>query len=51
MTRFPTAGHLDTWPSSWTGVCPGNKESAGKRTTGALNRGNVWPRSILGEGQ
>jgi len=45
MSRFPTAGHL----ASWAGVCPSNKESAGKRMTGPMNRGNVWLRSILGE--
>jgi transposase len=45
MSRFPTAGHL----ASWAGVCPTNKESAGKRMTGPMNRGNVWLRSILGE--
>ena len=27
MTRFPSAKHL----ASWAGVCPGNRESAGKR--------------------
>src|SRR5437899_3449721 len=27
MSRFPTAGHL----ASWSGMCPGNNESAGKR--------------------
>ena len=45
MSRFPSAGHL----ASWAGVCPSNKESAGKRMTGPMNRGNVWLRSILGE--
>ena len=45
MSRFPTAGHL----ASWAGLCPSNKESAGKRTTGPMNRGNVWLRSIMGE--
>jgi len=45
MSRFPTAGHL----ASWAGVCPSNKESAGKRMTPPMNRGNVWLRSMLGE--
>jgi transposase len=45
MSRFPTAGHL----ASWAGVCPSNKESAGKRMTPLMNRGNVWLRSMLGE--
>ena len=45
MTRFPSAGHL----SSWAGVCPTNKESAGKRMQGPANHGNVWLRAIMGE--
>jgi len=45
MTRFPTAGHL----ASWAGLCPSNKESAGNRMKGPVNRGNVWLRSIMGE--
>ena len=45
MSRFPTAGHL----SSWAGLCPSNKESAGKRMKGPVNRGNVWLRAIMGE--
>jgi transposase len=45
MNRFPTAGHL----ASWAGLCPTNKESAGKRMHGPVNRGNVWLRSIMGE--
>jgi transposase len=45
MSRFPTAGNL----ASWAGLCPSNKESAGKRMKGPMNRGNVWLRSILGE--
>lgn len=30
MSRFPTAGHI----SSWAGLCPGNNESARKKTRG-----------------
>src|SRR5260370_31240558 len=45
MCRFPTAGHL----VSWAGLCPSNKESAGKRMKGPVNRGNVWLRGIMGE--
>jgi transposase len=45
MSRFPTAGHL----ASWAGLCPSNKESAGKRMTAPMNRGNVWLRAIMGE--
>lgn len=45
MSRFPTSGHL----ASWAGLCPSNKESAGKRLKGPANRGNVWLRAIMGE--
>jgi len=45
MGRWPSAGHL----ASWAGVCPSNKQSAGKRLKGPVNRGNVWLRAILGE--
>jgi transposase len=45
MSRFPTAGHL----ASWAGLCPSNKESAGKRMKAPMNHGNVWLRAIMGE--
>ena len=45
MERFPTDGHL----TSWAGVCPGNKQSGGRRLSSATTRGNVWLRRILGE--
>jgi transposase len=45
MDQFPTAGHL----ASWAGVCPGNKQSGGKRLSSATTKGNVWLRRILGE--
>lgn len=43
MAQFPGAGHL----SSWTGICPGNNESAGKRRTGKTTKGNRWLRRSL----
>jgi transposase len=43
MSRFPTAAHL----ASWTGLCPGNNESAGKRRTGRTTRGSVWLRDVI----
>ncbi len=36
ISRFPTAKHL----ASWAGVCPGNKESAGKRLKNGMTKGN-----------
>ncbi len=45
MGRFPDAKHL----ASWAGVCPGNKQSGGKRLSGKTTKGNVWLRGMLGE--
>jgi transposase len=45
MERFPSDRHL----SSWAGVCPGNKQSGGRRLSGATNSGNRWLRGLLGE--
>ncbi len=41
--QFPTAGHL----ASWAAVCPGQHESAGKRQSGRMRKGNNWLRRIL----
>jgi hypothetical protein len=35
--------------ASWAGVCPGNNESAGKRKSGHLRRGNRYVRRLLCE--
>lgn len=43
MSRFPSALHL----ASWAGMCPGNRESAGKRRSGRTRTGSPWLRSIL----
>lgn len=45
MSRFRTAGHL----ASWSGMCPGQDESAGKRRSGKTRKGNRWLRSTLVE--
>jgi transposase len=43
MDVFPTADHL----ASWTGMCPGQRESAGKRQSGRTRKGNQWLRTTL----
>jgi transposase len=45
MSRFPTEKHL----ASWAGLCPGNNESAGKRLSGRMRKGNGWLRKTLVE--
>ncbi|HZU66784.1 MAG TPA: IS110 family transposase [Ktedonobacteraceae bacterium] len=45
MTRFPSAKHL----ASWAGVCPGNKQSGGKRLSGKATKGNPRLRAALAE--
>lgn len=42
---FPTAEHL----ASWSGLCPGNHESAGKRHRGDRRKGNQHLQPILVE--
>lgn len=45
MSRFASAKHL----ASWAGVCPGNKQSGGKRLSSKTTRGNPYLRAVLGE--
>lgn len=45
MDQFPSGKHL----SSWTGICPGNNESAGKKRSSHTTGGNPWLRSALME--
>jgi transposase len=40
---FPTDGHL----ASWAGMCPGNKQTGGKRLSGRTRKGNTYLRSAL----
>ena len=40
---FPSAAHL----ASWSGLCPGNKASGGKRLSGRTRKGNTYLRSAL----
>lgn len=43
MSRFPTAGHL----AAWSGLAPGNNESAGKRKSGRTRKGNPTLKTTL----
>jgi transposase len=43
MTVFPTSRHA----AAWAGVCPGNNESAGKRSNQVKRRGNVHLATAL----
>ena len=43
MHQFPAAAHLE----SWAGMCPGNRESAGKRRTAKTTTGSKWLRQAL----
>src|SRR5271166_3645367 len=43
MGRFPTAGHI----VSWSGLCTGQNESAGKRKSSRLRKGAPWLKTTL----
>lgn len=43
MSRFPSHRHC----ASWTALCPGNNESAGKRKSGKTRKANRWLRQTL----
>jgi len=45
MDAFPMAQHL----CSWTGLAPGNNESAGKRKSAHVGKGNNYLKSMLCE--
>ncbi len=45
MEQFPSADHL----ASWSGVCPGNNESGGKRKSGKTTKGSRWLRLALSQ--
>jgi len=45
MRRFVSAKHL----ASWAGLCPGNRQSGGKRLATKATKGNRWLRGVLGE--
>lgn len=45
MSAFGSPDRL----ASWAGVCPGNNESAGKRKSGKVRKGNPYVRRLLCE--
>lgn len=45
MSNFSTSAHL----CSWTGMCPGNNESAGKKKSGRTNHGDKQVKGTLVE--
>lgn len=45
MSRFPTVGHL----ISWAGLCPKNDESAGKKRSTRLRKGDPWLKTMLNQ--
>lgn len=45
MSVFRSDKHL----ASWTAICPGNYESAGKRQRGTIRQGNVYLKTTLVE--
>ena len=45
MDAFGSADHL----ASWVGICPSNNESAGKRKSGRVRKGNLYVRRLLCE--
>ena len=45
ISKFPTAEHI----CSWAGLSPGNNESAGKRKSAHVTKGNPYLKSMLCE--
>jgi transposase len=43
LSPFPSDRHL----TSWSGICPGHHESAGKRQSGKTRKGTCWLRAAL----
>jgi transposase len=43
MSRFPDAAHA----ASWVGICPGQRETGGKRLSGRIRQGNRWAKTVL----
>jgi transposase len=54
MLLVEIGGDMDVFGSadrlaSWVGICPGNNESAGKRKSGRVRKGNLYVRRLLCE--
>jgi hypothetical protein len=45
MSQFPTEHQL----ASWAGLCPGQRESGGKKGSGKTRKGSKWLRGTLTE--
>lgn len=45
MSRFPSERHL----SAWAGMCPANRESAGRRKPAGSRHGSPWLKAALTE--
>jgi transposase len=45
MSRFPSHRHA----AAWAGMCPGNRESGGKRLPARARKGSPWLRGALAE--
>jgi transposase len=45
MSIFPSDAHL----ASWAGICPAQRESAGKQRSGKTRKGSKWLRGTLTE--
>ena len=43
MNVFPSAGHA----AAWAGLCPGNNESAGRKKSSSVRKGNVHLKTAL----
>lgn len=43
LSMFPTAGHL----CKWAGLCPGDNESAGKKKSTRITKGNPRVKSVM----
>lgn len=43
ISMFPTAGHL----CKWAGLCPGDNESAKKKKTMRITKGNPGIKSVM----